>query len=52
MDSHDITMLQLALDTAILEAEKAVKETPTDAYEYPGYVYAMNEFKRLRKEIK
>ena len=51
MTSHDITMLTLALDTAILEAEKAVAETPVRALEYKGYCFALSEFNRLKAKL-
>jgi len=51
VDTHDTTMLILALDTAILEAAKAVAQTPADALEYKGYCYALSEFNRIKTEL-
>ena len=51
LDKHDITMLVLALDTALLEATKAVAQTAADALEYKGYIFALSEFNRLKIKL-
>lgn len=51
MDRHDATMIILALDTALIEATKAVAQTAPDAPEYKGYVFALSEFNRLKNEL-
>ena len=51
MNRHDAGLVILALDTAIVEASKAVAQTAPDAPEYKGYVFALSEFNRIRNEI-
>ena len=51
MNSHDATMIILALDTAILEATKAVAQTAADALEYRGYIFTLSEFYRIKTEL-
>lgn len=51
MNQHDRTIIQLALGTAVLEATKAVAETPADHPEYKGYVFYLSEFNRLLEKL-